>query len=784
MIGFIRYVALLSICLGLNACGGAGDTPAPIPVPPDAPTVLTAIAGNQQVLLSWQASPQASAYHVKRALVSGGPYLEIAAPRTTNFTDSGLSNGSTYYYVVTASHQDGESAPSAEAAATPSTALPPLPDDDPTRNHLGMNVWFLNDWDGSFAFVDAMKQARPWQAAADWHDPVATDELGWPLADASTVIYAGPADKINGTHKLVFNGQADIELMWTWGRGSVSNIAYDPSSNTTTADISFDVVDAGTVGLILRNTRRTADSPLNSGFTNMRLYRPGYPADGSVVFTREIVEAIKKVKVLRLMDWTQTNNNMVVNWADRRTPLHMSKTAVPYTGPGGQTWSNFGLGVAIEHQIQMCNAANADCWINVPIVANDDYVRKLALALRYGTDGRNPYTSFTPNPVYPPLNANLRVYIEYANEIWNSAPGFQSFPAIMEIVQNLPPDHELFTPAIDNIWMNMWRYPAWRMITISTIFRDVYGDASMMNRVRPVLMTQQGNGQMSLEQPLTWMDAYLQRQAVARPITYYLYGAGGSGYYSHDVPVEQWGDADVYFARGLPQQNIRGMAFDALWAANFGLKRIAYEGGPSLDYYTLEQANAINLDPRMQSWMVDIHNAWSSVGGDLLVYYAARGPSSWEFTPDIANLDTPKWRALDTLNGQARVPVSLGQLLPGTILVGPPDDYMIRTGYDYRGTIGGLACIAGNDQGEWLAFPAYTRAAQTATLSVRGSSYEGATLRIWINGVAQGQITLPAGDGTTLDGSSARAVQLPLGQTIVRLQAVKGNFSLCAIDLR
>jgi len=32
---------------------------------------------------------------------------------------------------------------------------------DPTKdgNRIGINLWFLSDWDGSFAFVDAMKHA-------------------------------------------------------------------------------------------------------------------------------------------------------------------------------------------------------------------------------------------------------------------------------------------------------------------------------------------------------------------------------------------------------------------------------------------------------------------------------------------------------------------------------------------------------------------------------------------------------------------------------------------------
>ena len=62
-------------------------------------------------------------------------------------------------------------------------------DPGPGRNYLGINPWFLNDWDGSNAFADIGMHGRNWQAAADWHNPVAVDAQGWPTADASTVFF-------------------------------------------------------------------------------------------------------------------------------------------------------------------------------------------------------------------------------------------------------------------------------------------------------------------------------------------------------------------------------------------------------------------------------------------------------------------------------------------------------------------------------------------------------------------------------------------------------------------
>ncbi len=86
---------------------------------PSAPTGLTATAGDQQVALAWTASLGATSYNVKRSTTNGGPYTTVASPTTTSETDTGLTNGTKYYYVVTAVDSAGESPNSNQASATP-----------------------------------------------------------------------------------------------------------------------------------------------------------------------------------------------------------------------------------------------------------------------------------------------------------------------------------------------------------------------------------------------------------------------------------------------------------------------------------------------------------------------------------------------------------------------------------------------------------------------------------------------------------------------------------------
>ncbi len=94
------------------------------PTAPATPTNLVAAAQTNQVALSWQdaSSGAATNYTVLRSTTSGVDYLAIATNTSntaTNYTDTGVTNWTTYYYVVNASDGGGTSAYSAQASATP-----------------------------------------------------------------------------------------------------------------------------------------------------------------------------------------------------------------------------------------------------------------------------------------------------------------------------------------------------------------------------------------------------------------------------------------------------------------------------------------------------------------------------------------------------------------------------------------------------------------------------------------------------------------------------------------
>lgn len=86
---------------------------------PSIPSGLSATAGSTQVVLNWSISGGATGYNVKCSTTNGGPYLTIASPTATSYTNTGLVNGTTYYYVVSAVNAFGESSNSVQVSATP-----------------------------------------------------------------------------------------------------------------------------------------------------------------------------------------------------------------------------------------------------------------------------------------------------------------------------------------------------------------------------------------------------------------------------------------------------------------------------------------------------------------------------------------------------------------------------------------------------------------------------------------------------------------------------------------
>ncbi len=124
----------------VTAVDGAGNASTPSAAvevtvsvaPPAAPVSLTIASPpvSGALDLSWSAGAGAppAGYRVGRSTTSDGPYAAVTTTPDTSFRDSGLSDGTTYYYVVFALDALGNaSGPSNEASGTPADDEPPAP---------------------------------------------------------------------------------------------------------------------------------------------------------------------------------------------------------------------------------------------------------------------------------------------------------------------------------------------------------------------------------------------------------------------------------------------------------------------------------------------------------------------------------------------------------------------------------------------------------------------------------------------------------------------------------
>lgn len=116
---FLFFLFMLAVdgCSG-GSNSGSSTTPDSVP---SVPTSVTATAGNGQIVLSWATGSGATSYSIYRATTSKseGSTAYQSGITGTSYTDTGLTNGTTYYYTVAAVNSAGISAQSTEASATP-----------------------------------------------------------------------------------------------------------------------------------------------------------------------------------------------------------------------------------------------------------------------------------------------------------------------------------------------------------------------------------------------------------------------------------------------------------------------------------------------------------------------------------------------------------------------------------------------------------------------------------------------------------------------------------------
>ena len=647
---------------------------------------------------------------------------------------------------------------------------------------LGINGSVALPGEPGNMFADLMKQAGGFAVYSNTAQAVATDAQGWPLADATLPLWSGGLE-LDGVYQVSFTGQAQV-TDWA-GLGSFSaggtaygailplGAGYDPVANVTTATwtvAASTVATKATLGF--GQTQRTAASAVGSGITNLKILRPVAPGSttshgAGELFSAQYKSFLSYFSGIRFMDYLAINGNKQLHWADRTTP----GLATQYQAVSGYGWQ--GKGGSLEYLVALANETGKDVWINIPVGVDDDYVTKLAQVLAFGSDGTNPYTGAQVHPVYPPLNSNLKVYVEYGNELWNGAYAQSttnaSLAAAAVAAGGSPLNYDGSTDA--TVWSK--RRVVDRTVRISSLFRSVWGDTAMMNKIRPVFEWQYANSNNTAAIGLGYLENYYDNaDGVAHvqaphPANYYLWGGGAGWYQSPNSPGAT--SVSGIYASGETSPSTEG---DAIWALGFGLHEMGYEGGFEVggDNPSALQLTA-NLDPTATTFETNAIKKFFQLGGGTPFIFNAAGATAYGLAnPTIADQNTPKMQAVLAAIQTTRPASAFAWPLPAAA-------GNIPVSFSMGVTPSGTATGVMTRIGDYISWPIVVQTAGNFTITTDAPN--PATMQIRIDGVPVGTGTWTGALSLGLHGIMVRNLSAA-GTTITKLTVTKATATTTA----
>ena len=364
------------------------------------------------------------------------------------------------------------------------------------------------------------------------------DDHGWPQADCNLYLNGdGGQQSLSGTYQISFRGQAEVRFrneIFTTADRVFTNVlprgaGYNPTDNLTSATVTFSPKQDDPIRLT--QTARDGKDAKGDGVTDIRMMRPLAPGASAPHHPDEIIyrpmkSILASYTCLRWLGIANVGDSGL--WADRTLPdwPGFTRRSCFDSNNGGECW---------EILITMANECGKDLYLCLPMQGDADYFDKIARLVRYGSDGVNPYDHEVENPKWPPLNPNLRLYIEVGNEIWNW--GFPSTQYCNSQAKKEVADKTEDGQIINyDGKSNYRRFHAVRTIRASDTFRRIWGDDAMGSRVRFLLEYQYNNYQNTALDSLTFLDAWYnngdgEHVKDPHPVRYWVWGGGGATYY-------------------------------------------------------------------------------------------------------------------------------------------------------------------------------------------------------------------------------------------------------------
>ncbi|MBW8040341.1 MAG: hypothetical protein FVQ85_10110 [Planctomycetes bacterium] len=451
---------------------------------------------------------------------------------------------------------------------------------------LGINLGGVTYWSTEIVFVDLFKHSQTWKSQAPGKKygqggPLDLTKDGWveTLADngqfADSIILSSINGRYpGGIYTCLYDGRGKLKFAYgtsvTEEKLGRIRVHVKPEQNLLTLGI----------------TKTDPKDPVR----NIRSILPGFEDTYSKQpFHPDFLKRWEKFKVIRFMDFQKTNNSRQTNFSDRPTPALQTQ--------GGRG------GVALEYMIQLANTLEADPWFCMPHLATDDYIREFARMVKQQ------------------LKPNLKVYIEYSNECWNSMFGQARYCK----------DKGKELGLSDNDYQAQLRYYSKRSVQIFKLWEEVFGGPKRLVRV---LSAQSANPWTS-EQVMDF-EAAFKHADVLGIAPYFGHALGNPK--NQDNTVKMSVDEVIEACEGYIEKNNKTIAKQAELAAERGLGLIAYEGGQHLVGHGGAENNkkmeelfhAANRHPRMKQLYLTYLAGWKKSGGKMMAIFSSTGKySKW-----------------------------------------------------------------------------------------------------------------------------------------------------------
>ncbi len=417
--------------------------------PPSAPTGLAASVGNGTVTLTWNAGGGATSYTVKRATVSGGPYTTLGTvsnPAPTSYTDTGLSNGTTYYYVVSASNQAGSSPNSAEIAATP--ILPPTFTSSATASPNPVAQ-------GSSTTVTAKVTDTANTLTNGVVQILVLDPSGNTVASQNFTAQSFTANQsrsytlaftpgVSGTFVVQVGVFSATWQLWNWNNSAASivvnsSLTFTSSATATPSSvargsstvIAFSVTDTGTAGLTNGNVEmQVFDASGNAAVTNVwsgQNFTAGQKLQYTYTWNVPASQATGTYTVMiGVFDggwttdyyWNSNGATIVVTAGQAAPPTPTGLKAAPgnkqvtltWTASNGATSYNVYRGTAAgaESPTPIATGIAQTSYTNTGLANGTPYFYKVAAVNAGGTSPLSNEASATPQAGAPPAPRGLK----------------------------------------------------------------------------------------------------------------------------------------------------------------------------------------------------------------------------------------------------------------------------------------------------------------------------------------------------------------------------------------